>query len=369
MHDYLNHLEGQEKVSNILKELYKNKRIPHAFLFTGIKGCGKFNTAINFLKLINSQNSETKLKKISQLQEPFVKIILPLPRGRGETNSDLPTEKLSDDQVKEIQSELQLKSENPYHKITLENANNIKINSIREISKIISLNFDEIKFRGIIVDDAHKMTTEAQNSFLKNLEEPPEGIIYFLLTDQPKKLLRTIASRCWRISFSPLDNSTLKNILLKNYGYNADEIDAAIPFSNGSVTKASYLIKHNIKSLLEHTIIILRYSLAGKYLTATKVFNEIVNNTNNQDESLEIISELITYWFNDTLKNKYHTKKINFFLYEDTIEKFNKKFCDVDITKITKNLVELRNSIKNNINLNLLILNIIFELSTIRNMK
>ena len=61
------------------------------------------------------------------------------------------------------------------------------------------------------------MNTEAQNALLKNLEEPPEGVIFILCTSSPEKLRETIRSRCWRINFQPLDDNQLYEILVEKF--------------------------------------------------------------------------------------------------------------------------------------------------------
>jgi len=54
------------------------------------------------------------------------------------------------------------------------------------------------------------MNDQAQNALAKNLEEPPEGIIFILITSNKDKLLQTIQSRCWQINFEPYLLSSLK---------------------------------------------------------------------------------------------------------------------------------------------------------------
>ena len=95
MHEIFLGIQGQESALNLLSEIYTKKRIPNALLFSGTEGIGKFYSAIQFLKLLNSQSDPNTLKKITNLSEPFIKYIIPLPRGKNETNSDTPTSKSS----------------------------------------------------------------------------------------------------------------------------------------------------------------------------------------------------------------------------------------------------------------------------------
>lgn len=363
MHDFFLGIQGQENALKILSELHTKKRIPNALLFSGTEGCGKFYSAIQFLKILNENASSSTIDKIEKLSEPYVKLIFPLPRGKGEENSDLPTTKLGTDILEQLNDEIKSKAQNPYHKIEIANANNIKINSIREINKIISLNFDDIKYRGILVLDAHKMSIESQNAFLKNLEEPPEGVIFILITDNPDNLLTTIKSRCWEIKFAPLIENSLNNILQERYNLKINEFKNVIPFAYGSVTNALFLIQNNFDKYLHSTILILRYSLAKKYHIAFIEFNEIINE--NSVKSYQIIVDLIITWFNDTLKSKFNIDNISFQLYTETLEKFNDRFEETDVRKLTTKLFEYRNATNKNVNLNILVMNVIFELASI----
>ncbi len=363
MHEFFLDIKGQENALNILTEIHSSKRIPNALLFSGIDGIGKYYAAIQFLKLINSDKSVNNLNNIEKLIEPYVKMIFPLPRGKSETNSDLPTAKLSQDTVTEIQTELKNKASNPYHQISIKGANNIKINSIREINKIISLNFDEIPFRGIIISEAHKMTVEAQNAFLKNLEEPPEGIIYIILTSEPDALLTTIKSRCWNVKFNPLDDNSLNEILSNIFTINSKDINEILPFAQGSVSKALFLIENDFENYLQKTILILRYSLARKYHTAHKEFINVIDN--NSIDSFRIVLDLIITWFADTLKDKYKQNNIHFKLYRETLEKFNIRFTKANISQVICKLVEYREAPDKNVNLNILLSNVIFEIASI----
>ena len=111
MHDFFLGIQGQENALNILSKLHTQKRIPNALLFSGVEGCGKFFTAIQFIKILNQEVSAASIRKIESLSEPYVKLIFPLPRGKGEDNSDLPTSKLGQEVIEEISNQIKLISE------------------------------------------------------------------------------------------------------------------------------------------------------------------------------------------------------------------------------------------------------------------
>ena len=61
------------------------------------------------------------------------------------------------------------------------------------------------------------MNEESQNALLKNLEEPPDGVIIILCTSSPEKLRETIRSRCWKVNFRPLPSQIVKEILINKF--------------------------------------------------------------------------------------------------------------------------------------------------------
>ncbi|HSP87699.1 MAG TPA: hypothetical protein VLN45_06170, partial [Ignavibacteriaceae bacterium] len=81
---------GQEPAKEILSQLILSSRIPHAFLFNGLEGIGKYFLSIRFAQLLNSNDNPEKSSfinnQISNLTEPFIKYIFPIPRGKNETD-------------------------------------------------------------------------------------------------------------------------------------------------------------------------------------------------------------------------------------------------------------------------------------------
>lgn len=355
---------GQANVLSVLDKIINSSNIPHAFLFSGPQGVGKFNTAFNLAKDLNKDSSNPNvLKQIEKLAEPYIKLIVPLPRGKGETNDDSATDKLSKDTLAEIQSEFNKKSENPFHEVSIEGANNIKISSVRDIKKFISIDFSDVKSRIIIISDAHLMNDEAQNALLKSLEEPPPGVMFILLTPYHDLLLDTIKSRSWHLHFEPLKTDEVKEILTKYYNVEPDVAEKVAFFSNGSIKTALDLYENDIEFLLEKTIQILRFSLARKYNSAFNVINEFISDS--PKHKLEILIQLMNKWLIDVVKQRSGYEDFYFEPYKETVIKFNERFTNVNIDKIYSSIDNLSVLIKRNVSLNLITMNIIFELASL----
>ena len=360
---------GQQSALKVLDELVNSGKIPHALLFQGLNGCGKDFVAIRFAQALNNKYAATEseaqraIKQIGSLSEPFIKYIFPLPRGKNETESSGPIEKLGKDDLELFYDELSRKIDNPYHKIILPKANFIKISSIRDIKKFLSLSYNDINYRIVLISEAHLMNEEAQNALLKSLEEPPEGVIFILTTHLPNKLRETIRSRCWTINFQPLNESSIKSILIKYFDVDDDLAEEISPFAGGSVAMALKLMENDFQQLRDATIHILRYSFGKKYHSALDAFAPFL--TENGTESVKLLIQMIIIWLNDI--QRFRLKSENYFFsgYKDTLEKFNSKFPNVNLNEIVYKLDYLSSTIQKNVNLNLIVLNVVFELSAL----
>jgi len=370
MNNFLTDIPGQKKAKDILYRFLDSDKIPHALLFSGLEGIGKDFTAIKFTQALNSTlqksiSNENIIRKIELLSEPYLKYIFPLPRGKNETDNSTPTEKLTSDDMEIIYEQLNHKILNPYHKISIPKANFIRINSIREIRKFLSLDYSELAYRVILISEAHLMNEEAQNALLKNLEEPPEHVIFILTTSQPSKLRTTIKSRCWRINFDPLSENELIFVLKKFFDIDEKLAESVAPFSDGSVQSALSLLEMDFVNLKEKTISILRYSLGKKFNSAFDEINTVLSG--NSSENFQVLVKLIITWLNDLQKYRLQTDKIFFSDYEQTLEKFHSKFPDTELNEIVLKLDKLSALIRNNVQVPLLSANLVLELSSLTN--
>lgn len=372
MNNYFEGITGQKSVKNILNKLINNSKIPHALLFQGIDGSGKELISIRFAQAVNKKFSSVDdnnpaIKKISHFAEPYIKYIFPLPRGKNETDTSSAMEKLSQPEIQIIQEELNKKIINPYYKLRIPKAQNIKINSIREIKKFLSLDYSDIKFRIILISNAHLMNEAAQNALLKNLEEPPEGVIFILTTPFPALLRETIRSRCWIVNFEPLSYTEITDVLLKYFSIDKLSAESVAPFAGGSVSSALSLLENDFENLKEKTIFILRYSFGRKYNSALNEFAPYINE--GDSESIKILIQMIIIWLNDVQKFRYDENNLFFKDYKETLEKFNNRFPDLELAGIVTQLDNLISIFKNNINLNTIILSLVFKLSALTSPK
>lgn len=117
----------------------------------------------------------------------------------------------------------------------------LKVEQFRQLQGELALQGEAGRRRVCIIDHVETMNTEFANRMLKILEEPPSGVCFILITDQPDLLLPTIISRCARFTFDPVGDDEMRQGLrrLRGDGGNWDE---AILWGGGIVrTVLSYL--------------------------------------------------------------------------------------------------------------------------------
>jgi DNA polymerase-3 subunit delta' len=153
-------------------------------LFQGLKGIGKLDLAINFARALLCQHPEhngfscgicPSCHWFEQQSHPDFRIIQPA----------------ADLEVEESEEETGKKA-----------SRQISVKQIRDLADFIGLSAHQGGRRVVIIHPAEAMNTNAANALLKNLEEPPAGLLFILVTHKPQSLLPTLLSRCLSINFS-----------------------------------------------------------------------------------------------------------------------------------------------------------------------
>ncbi len=109
----------------------------------------------------------------------------------------------------------------------------IRIDEMRQMSQEVQYRPFEGRMRFFVVDNAERLTPEAQNAILKTLEEPPSTSHLFLVTAYPDRLLSTIRSRCRTLSFRPIGRDAIETHLRETT--ELDRPDLRASFSAGSL--------------------------------------------------------------------------------------------------------------------------------------
>jgi len=183
---------GHQPILEFFKKSIDNKRLAHAYLFTGSAHLGKKTVALEFVRMLNGQ-------EIDQAIHPDILIVEPEVIEKNGVKKEL---EIGIDQARKIQHQMSLFPYQAPYKIAL-------------------------------IDQAEKMTTEASNCLLKTLEEPLGRAILILITAEPQLLLTTIVSRCQLIKFLPVSEEEISSGIVPATESPGQSLKKIIRLANG----------------------------------------------------------------------------------------------------------------------------------------
>ena len=318
---------GQDVIVKTLKNVIKNDKLSHAYLFTGPRGTGKTSSAKLFAKAINCLNNK------------------------------------DGDACNECENCKSFNNNSNPDIIEIDAASNNGVDEIREIKNKVSLVPSMSKYKVYIIDEVHMLSIGAFNALLKTLEEPPEYIIFILATTEPQKIPATIISRCQRFDFKSISHDKMKqcleNIISKeNITIDDGAIEEIINNSKGGMRDAIGLLDqasafcnnnitaNDIEELSGNISIkqIITFLLNIMQKEYNVIFDSISNYSSNGKDFALICEKIINYIREGILyKKKINTDKI---LDED--KNIFDKLSDTDlydlIDYLSDTLVKVKNS-------------------------
>ena len=204
---------GQRHVVNVLQRQLTTGETSHAYMFSGTRGTGKTTMARLLAKGLNCLETDTSK------------------RPCGVCDNCLAIQNGSFPDVVEVDA-----------------ASNNGVDNVREITGSVIYPPTIGRTRVFIIDEAHMLTTAANNAFLKTLEEPPENTVFILATTEPGKMLATIRSRCLSFEFKRVPAAVITEGMKEiahELGQNADEDAIALIATNadGSVRDALSILE------------------------------------------------------------------------------------------------------------------------------
>ncbi len=255
---------GQEHIKEHLQRAISTGMVSHAYIISGEQGAGKEFISNTFAMALQCEQGGN---------EPCM----------------------------ECHSCKQAISKNQPDIVTLvhEKPNTIGVEDVREqIVNDVAIKPYSSKWKIYMIQDAEKMSVQAQNALLKTLEEPPEYVVILIMTSNPSMLLETIQSRCVLLNLRPVEDKKVRKYLMETLQVPDYQADICIAFARGNIGKAKSLAtSEDFENIKKEAVTVLKYIHemdVGEFLQSIKKISEY-------KMSISDYLDIMIIWYRDVL--------------------------------------------------------------------
>lgn len=309
---------GNDMIKDHFKKAIENNKISHAYILTGEAGTGRKSIANAFSMALLCERGG---------KEPCM-VCHSCKQVLSGNHPDL----------------IYVKHEKP---------NSIGVDDIREqINDTIMIRPYSSYYKVYIVDEAEKMTVQAQNALLKTIEEPPSYAVIILITTNQEAFLPTILSRCVQLKLKPLKDFTVKSYLVEHLGVAEKEAEICAAFARGNLGKAIHLASSDeFKELYYKMMALVKNVDTMDIVDLMDRIREIKELNFDISEVLDMLQ----LWYRDVLMFKV-TKDMNLLIFKDEYKTINGMGQNIGydgLEKILEAIETCRTRLNANVNMEL----------------
>ena len=283
---------GNEMVKDHFKRAIENHKISHAYILTGEAGMGRKSIANAFaMTLLCEKGGSEPCMTCHSCKQVM-----------SGNHPDL----------------IYVKHEKP---------GSIGVDDVREqINDTIMIRPYSSYYKIYIVDEAEKMTVQAQNALLKTIEEPPSYAVIILITTNQEAFLPTILSRCVQMKLKPLKDFTIKSYLTQNLHIPEKDADICAAFARGNLGKAIHLASSDEFKELFQKVMVLVKNVGTMDIS---MLLDCIREMKEQNFDIGEVLDLMQLWYRDVLMFKV-TKDMNLLIFKDEYKMINETGEKVD---------------------------------------
>lgn len=272
---------GQEQIKEHLQNALAAGKVSHAYIINGEKSSGKEFIAKVFAMALQCERGET---------EPC-------------QECHACRQALSDNQPDII-------------RVTHEKPGTISVEDIRtQVNGDVAIKPYSSPYKIYIVNEAEKMTSQAQNALLKTLEEPPAYVVILLLTANVNALLPTILSRCVVLNMKPVADAKVRRFLMEELQVPDYKADVCVAFARGNIGKAKALASsEDFENVKNEALSLL------KYIQDMELYEMVAAIKKISEYKLEVNDyfDIMAIWYRDVLLFK-ATKDANHLVFREEL--------------------------------------------------
>lgn len=305
---------GHEQVIHHMQNAIRQKKFSHAYLLCGEAGSGKRLAAEAFAKTILCEEGGIvacgKCKSCKQAES----------------------------------------GNHPDFRVVVREKATLGVKEIREqVTADVQIKPYSSEYKIFLIDEAEKMTEEAQNALLKTIEEPPEYAVFLLLCSRQELLLETVLSRCVLLPFYPVTAGKIKQFLMEKKGVPDYLAESAAAFSGGLVGRAVQYAESEEFSEQRNEVLRLVKQIDG--MSMAEITESVKAFAAKKDAAPEYL-DMILLWYRDVLLYK-ATKDAGSLMFKDerdAVAAQAVKRSFENLHKITEAVEQLKQRMKANVN-------------------
>ena len=216
----LHDVQGQPRAVHVLQASLSHGTVHHAWLLTGPSGVGKELAALG-------------------MAQALVCPVAPL-AGCGKCPACVRVKRFHHPDVLWLMPEEEavrrkLAARSDFDHVP---SREIRVDQVRRLQERLALRPLEASRKVVLLLPAEAMNPQAQNAFLKTLEEPPPETVLLLVSAAPDRLLPTLRSRCVRVAFGPLPHTFVRDEVQRQLEVTPDVAEAVASLADGSLERA-----------------------------------------------------------------------------------------------------------------------------------